>query len=93
MSKCICGDIPKYERIGSRQELNNYLDLVYRLAREGVLEITSDIGDNVDYAHIEMFCKQCKRKLMLVCEAYHGAGGFIGSDKYRKGKRPRRTKK
>ncbi len=91
MAECICSDIPQYEKIGSRSTLNHYLDLVYRLAREGVLVITCDMGDNVDYAHIEMYCKKCGRKLMLVCEAYHGAGGFIGSVRYKKGKRPKRT--
>ncbi len=93
MAQCICRDIPRYESIGSRGSLDYYLDLVYKLAKEGILEITCDMGDNTDYAHIEMFCKKCKRKLMLVCEAYHGAGGFIGSEKYRKSKRPRKTKK
>ncbi|MCS6795958.1 MAG: hypothetical protein NZ516_08345 [Raineya sp.] len=91
MSQCICREIPAYDRIGSRSELDFYLDLVYRLAREKVIEITMDIGDNIDYAHIEMFCKHCGRKLKLVCEAYHGAGGYIGSRKYDK-KRPKRKK-
>lgn len=78
MTQCACSQIPKYERIGNRGSLNYYLDLVYGMAEAGILEITCDMGDNVDYAHIEMFCKQCGKKFILVCEAYHGSGGHIG---------------
>lgn len=76
-----CNECPEYDTIGSRATLNHYLDIVYRLARTGVLEITANNGDNVDYADIEMFCKHCGRKMKLVCEAYHGLGGRFVTQK------------
>jgi L-lactate utilization protein LutB len=76
-----CRECPAYDTIGSRAELDEYLYLVSKLVKQGVLKITANNGDNVDYVEMEMYCKHCGREMRMVCEAYHGLGGRFENKK------------
>lgn len=63
-------------KITRPRELEAIADRADQLVRAGLLQLTKDASWSSDFVHKFYRCCDCHAEFELVCETYHGSGGY-----------------